>query len=65
MMSAVVNKKEAEPKSSDEAARAGEEEEGYIYQNYVRKTIEQGLMDAKAGRTKDVSEVRAKFGLPK
>ena len=32
---------------------------------YVRETIERGLADSKAGRTKDVEEVRAKYGLPK
>jgi len=31
---------------------------------YVREVIERGLADSDAGRTKDVSEVRAKYGLP-
>jgi len=31
---------------------------------YVREAIERGLSDSKAGRTKDVKEVRAKYGLP-
>ena len=31
---------------------------------YVRQVIEQGLADSRAGRTLDVGEVRAKFGLP-
>ena len=31
---------------------------------YVREAIEHGLADSKAGRTKDVKEVRAKYGLP-
>ena len=30
---------------------------------YVRETIERGLADSKADRTKDVKEVRAKYGL--
>jgi hypothetical protein len=30
---------------------------------HVRAIIERGLADIKAGRTKDVKEVRAKFGL--
>ncbi|MFA4911360.1 MAG: hypothetical protein WC649_10010 [Desulfobacteria bacterium] len=30
---------------------------------YVRETIERGLADSKAGRTKDVKEVRSKYGL--
>ena len=36
-----------------------------MYQIYVRQAIEAGLEDSKAGRTVDVKEVRAKFGLPK
>ncbi|MBM4044260.1 MAG: hypothetical protein FJ279_04035 [Planctomycetes bacterium] len=35
-----------------------------IHEIYVRQVIEQGLADSKAGRTKDVREVRAKYGLP-
>ena len=31
---------------------------------YVREAIERGLTDSKADRTKDVKEVRAKYGLP-
>ena len=31
---------------------------------YIRETIKRGLADSKAGRTKDVIEVRAKYGLP-
>ncbi|MCF8075634.1 MAG: hypothetical protein K9K40_13795 [Desulfotignum sp.] len=31
---------------------------------YVRETIWRGLADSIAGRTKDVKEVRAKYGLP-
>jgi len=31
---------------------------------YVRETIKRGLADSNAGRTKDVKEVRAKYGLP-
>ena len=32
---------------------------------YIREAIERGLADSKAGRTKDVSEVRKKYSLPK
>jgi predicted transcriptional regulator len=32
---------------------------------YVRQAIESGLADSQAGRTTDVEQVRAKFGLPK
>lgn len=31
---------------------------------YVREAIERGLSDIKTGRTKDVKEVRVKYGLP-
>ena len=30
----------------------------------VRETIKRGLAESNAGRTKDVKEVRAKYGLP-
>ena len=30
---------------------------------YVREAIERGLVDSKAGRTRDVKEVRAKYGI--
>ncbi|MFQ5638016.1 MAG: hypothetical protein ACE5IR_08475 [bacterium] len=36
-----------------------------MYEIYVRQAIEAGLGDSKAGRTIDIKEVRAKFGLPK
>lgn len=35
-----------------------------MYKIYVRQAIESGLKDSEAGRTRDVKEVRAKFGLP-
>ena len=35
-----------------------------IHEIYVREVIERGLADSKAGRTTDVREVRAKYGLP-
>jgi hypothetical protein len=35
-----------------------------IHEIYVRQVIERGLADSKAGRTKDVGEIRRKFGLP-
>ena len=34
-----------------------------MYEIYVRQAIEGGLADSEAGRTIDVKEVRAKFGL--
>jgi predicted transcriptional regulator len=36
-----------------------------MYRIYVRQAIESGLEDSASGRTVDVAEVRAKFGLPK
>ena len=35
-----------------------------MHEIYVREAIEKGLADSKAGRTRDVKEVRAKYGLP-
>jgi predicted transcriptional regulator len=43
---------------------AGATWEDLMYRIYVRQAIEAGLEDSDAGRTVDVSEVRAKFGLP-
>lgn len=37
----------------------------FIHEIYVREAIEKGLEDSKAGRTKDVSEIRKKYKLPK
>jgi len=34
-----------------------------MYEIYVRQAIEAGLAESEAGRTLDVKEVRAKFGL--
>ncbi|MCK4605164.1 MAG: hypothetical protein KAU41_10835 [Deltaproteobacteria bacterium] len=36
-----------------------------MYRIYVRQAIEAGIKDSDAGRTIDVKEVRAKFGLEK
>ncbi len=35
-----------------------------MHEIYVRETVERGLADSEAGLTKDVREVRAKYGLP-
>ena len=37
--------------------------EDLMHQIYVREVIEKGLSDSNAGRTKEVSEVRKKYGL--
>lgn len=34
-----------------------------MYEIYVRQAVEAGLADSATGRTLDVKEVRAKFGL--
>ena len=36
-----------------------------MYEIYVRQAIEAGIEDSEAGRTIDVGQVRAKFGLSK
>ena len=35
-----------------------------MHEIYVREAIEQGFADSKAGRTKDVKEIKEKYGLP-
>jgi len=35
-----------------------------MHEIYVREAIEKGLDDSRSGRTKDVSEIRRKYGLP-
>ena len=35
-----------------------------MHEIYVREAIEKGLSDSKAGRTKDVKEVRRRYKLP-
>ena len=35
-----------------------------IHEICLREVIEGGIADSKAGRTKDVSEIRAKYDLP-
>jgi predicted transcriptional regulator len=37
--------------------------EDLMYKIYVRQAIEKGLQDSEAGRTLDVGQVRARFGL--
>ena len=43
---------------------AGATWEDLMYRIYVRQAIDAGLRDSDAGRTVDVGEVRAEFGLP-
>ena len=34
-----------------------------MHEIYVRETIEKGIADSKTGRTKDVTEIRKKYGM--
>ena len=43
---------------------AGPTRDDLVREIYIRETIEQGLSDSKEGRTTDVGEVRARYGLP-
>ena len=43
---------------------AGATWDDLMHEIYVREVIELGLADSKTGRTKDVKEIRAKYGLP-
>ncbi len=43
---------------------AGATWDDLLHEIYVRDVIELGLADSKANRTKDVKEIRAKYGLP-
>ncbi|HBC89725.1 MAG TPA: hypothetical protein DCZ94_22530 [Lentisphaeria bacterium] len=36
-----------------------------MHEIYVREAIERGLADSKTGKTKDVAEIRKKYGLSK
>lgn len=36
-----------------------------IHEIYVREVIEQGLADSRAGRTTEVKDLRAQYGLPR
>jgi len=35
-----------------------------MHEVFVRQAIEAGLADSRAGKTRDVADVRRKFGLP-
>lgn len=61
-MTAVIKKKDAHRLVDQLPANATWEE--LMHEIYVREAIESGLEDSKAGRTKDVKEIRRKYGLP-
>ncbi len=61
-MSTIVSKHEAHKLIDQLPANATWDD--LMYKIYVREVIKKGLQDSKAGRTKDVAEIRKKYGLP-
>ncbi len=61
-MSMIVSKEEAHKLIDQLPANATWDD--LMHEIYVREAIEKGLADSKAGRTKDVTEIREKYGLP-
>jgi len=61
-MSVIVSKEDAHKLIDQLPANATWDD--LMHEIYVRETIEKGLEDSNAGRTKDVAGVRKKYGLP-
>lgn len=61
-MSAVVRKEDAHKLVDQLPANATWDD--LMHEIYVREAIEKGLEDSRSGRTKDVKEIREKYGLP-
>lgn len=61
-MSTIVSKEEAHKLIDQLPANATWDD--LMHEIYVREAIEKGLADSKAGRTKDVTEIRNKYGFP-
>ena len=61
-MSTIVSKEEAHKLIDQLPANATWDD--LMHKIYVREVIKKGLKDSKAGRTKDVAEIRKKYGLP-
>jgi len=61
-MSTIISKEEAHKLVDRLPANATWDD--LMQEIYVRESIEKGLQDSKEGRTKDVSEIRKKYGLP-
>jgi hypothetical protein len=61
-MSTFVNKDDAHRLVDQLPANATWDD--LMHEIYVRETIESGLADSTAGRTKGVEEIRRKYGLP-
>jgi len=60
-MSTVVSKEDAHKLVDQLPANATWDD--LMHEIYVRETIEKGLEDSRAGRTKDVAEIRKNYGL--
>ncbi|WP_022947324.1 hypothetical protein [Methylohalobius crimeensis] len=61
-MSTIVSKEDAHKLIDQLPANATWED--LMHEIYVREAIEKGLEDSKGGNTKDVVEIRKKYGLP-
>lgn len=61
-MSTIVSREEAHKLIDQLPANATWDD--LMHEIYVREAIENGLEDSKAGRTKDVAEIRKKYRLP-
>ena len=61
-MSMIFNKDEAHKLIDQLPANATWDD--LMHEIYVREAIEKGLEDSKSGRTKEVGEIRRKYGLP-
>lgn len=61
-MSTIVTKEEAHKLVDQLPPNATWED--LMREIYVREAIEKGLQDSGSGRTKKVSEIRKKYGLP-
>ncbi len=61
-MSTVFSKEEAHKLIDQLPANATWDD--LMHEIYVRETIGKGLEDSKAGRTRDVAEIRKNYGLP-
>ncbi len=61
-MSVIVSKEEAHKLVDQLPENASWDD--LMQEIYVRETIGKGLNDSKTGKTKDVKEIRAKYGLP-
>ena len=61
-MSTIVSKEEAHKLIDQLPANATWDD--LMHEIYVREVIKKGLEDSNAGRTKDVAEIRKKYGLP-